>query len=733
MSRLTEEYSALATDVLSGTLTHLRSGGVSLLLDSRDGGLPAVLHWGSDLGELSAAEVVELETALVAPFGDSRIDVPTRISILPTPAEGWVGTPGLAGHRRGRDFSPTFTVLQEESLGETGRRYRAVDDVAQLEVVLEVELAVSGLLRVRAALTNTAEALPFELGGLVLALPVPTEADELFDMTGRHARERVPQRGPFRVGTLLRESRKGKPGLDASYLLAAGTAGFGFTAGEVWAVHVGWSGNQVAYAERGYNGVRQLGGGELLLPGEIDLGPGETYTMPWLYASYGCGLNEVAQRLHSYLRARPSHPSKPRPVVLNTWEAVYFDQSLDRLIALAEAGAAVGAERFVLDDGWFRHRRNDRAGLGDWYVDEQIWPSGLHPLIEKVRGLGMEFGLWVEPEMINLDSDLARAHPEWMFRAGGRQGLASRNQYVLDLAHPEAYAYISERLHSLLDEYDISYLKWDHNRMVVEAGHGPEGRPGVHAHTAALYRLLAEIRERHPGVEIESCAGGGGRIDLGILEHTDRVWASDCNDALERQRIQRYTALLLPPELVGSHVGPSQAHTTHRTQQLDFRAGTAFWGHLGIEWDLTTASSQELDRLAAWVALYKQYRGLLHSGDLVVADHPDPAIWVNGVVSTGRDRALFSIAAVDRSVTWPPGRVRLPGLDPDRRYRVRPVAPADRYPEAPQVPPWWDEGVIATGRTLARVGVQIPAMYPEYLHLLQATVEEGAMTGPPPQ
>jgi alpha-galactosidase len=717
----------LAIDVLSGTLTHLRSGGVSVLLDTRDGGLPAVLHWGSDLGDLTPDELAALEIALEAPVGDSRIDVPTRISMLPTPAEGWVGTPGLTGNRGGRDFSPTFTVRHEEPLGDTGRRYLAVDDVARLEVVIELELAASGLLRIRALLTNTDDAAAFQLGGLVLALPVPTEADELFDLTGRHARERVPQRGPFRVGTLLRESRKGKPGLDASYLLAAGTAGFGFTSGEVWAIHVGWSGNQVAYAERSYNGVRQLGGGELLLAGEIDLQPGEAYAMPWLYASYGRGLNEVAHRLHRWLRSRPSHPTRPRPVVLNTWEAVYFDQNLDRLIALAEAGAAVGAERFVLDDGWFRHRRNDTAGLGDWYVDEQVWPSGLHPLIEKVRGLGMEFGLWVEPEMINLDSDLARAHPEWMFRAGGRQGLASRNQYVLDLAHPEAYAYIAERLHSLLDEYDIAYLKWDHNRMVVEAGHGPEGRPGVHAHTAALYRLLEEIRERHPGVEIESCAGGGGRIDLGILQHTDRVWASDCNDALERQQIQRYTALLLPPELVGSHVGPTQAHTTHRTQQLDFRAGTAFWGHLGIEWDLTKASPQGLERLAAWVALYKQYRELLHTGDLVVADHPDPAIWVNGVVSTDRTRALYSIAAVDRSVTWPPGRVRLPGLSPDRRYRIRPVPPADRYPEAPQVPPWWDEGVVATGRTLARVGVQIPAMYPEYLHLLEAVLVDGAM------
>ena len=419
-------------------------------------------------------------------------------------------------------------------------------------------------------------------------------------------------------------------------------------------MHVGWSGNQTAYAERMYNGLRHLGGGELLLAGEIRLAPGENYTSPWLYASYGDGFNQLAQRFHGYLRARDGHPSSPRPVVINTWEAVYFDQDLDRLIALAEAGAAVGAERFVLDDGWFRHRRDDTAGLGDWYVDETVWPDGLEPLIGKVRALGMDFGLWFEPEMINLDSDLARAHPEWIFRAGGREGIPTRNQYILDLGQPGAYHYIATRIHDILDRYDIAYLKWDHNRMVVEAGHGAHGHPGVHAHTRALYRLLDELRERHPGLEIESCAGGGGRIDLGILERTDRVWASDCIDALERQQIQRYTQLLLPPELIGSHVGAHEAHTTKRMHHLDFRAGTAFWGHMGIEWDLTKASQDELARLQQWVGLYRQHRDLLHHGDVVVADHPDPAIWVHGVVAKDRREAIFGIEAVDRSTTWPP-------------------------------------------------------------------------------
>ncbi len=720
----------MAPEAYSGSLTHLRAAGVSVVLDTRGGGLPAVLHWGRDLGDLSNGELSDFAVALTAPAGDSLIDVPERVSILLTPAEGWVGTPGLAGSRGGQDFSALFTVISAQPLDDkllaAGMVYSAVDEVARLALLVEVGLVASGLLKVRATLTNTDRGAAFDLDGLVLALPVPSEADELFDLTGRHARERVPQRGPFRVGVLTRESRKGKPGLDASYLLAAGTPGFGFTAGEVWGLHVGWSGNQVAYAERTYNGSRHLGGGELLLAGEIRLQAGDSYCTPWLYGSYGDGMNEMAQRVHSYLRARPGHPRSPRPVVINTWEAVYFDQNMDRLVALAEAAAAVGVERFVLDDGWFRHRRNDSAGLGDWYVDDQVWPAGLGPLIEQVRGLGMDFGLWVEPEMINLDSDLAREHPEWIFRAGGRQGIASRSQYSLDLGHPGAYDYIATRLKSLLDEYDIAYLKWDHNRMVVEAGHGPGGRPGVHVQTTALYRLLDELRELHPELEIESCAGGGGRIDLGILQRTDRVWPSDCNDALERQQIQRYTQLLLPPELVGCHIGAHRAHTTRRTHDLDFRAATAWWGHLGIEWDLTTASAADLSRLRRWVDAYKQHRKLLHSGDVVVADHPDIAVWVQGVVSKDRSEAIFGVVTVDRSTTWPPGRVRLPGLDPERRYQLTPLPPADRYPGAVQLPAWWEGAVTLSGRVLAHVGVQIPAMFPEYAHLIRASAEAGA-------
>jgi alpha-galactosidase len=492
----------------------------------------------------------------------------------------------------------------------------------------------------------------------------------------------------------------------------------------VWAVHVGWSGNHISYAERWPLGEAVLGAGELLLPGEVVLGPGEEYATPWMYAAYSSdGLDGIANSFHRYLRARPSHPGpdRPRPVVFNTWEAVYFDHDPDRLRDLAEAAVAIGVERFVLDDGWFRHRRDDTAGLGDWYVDETVWPEGLGLLIGHVRSLGMEFGLWVEPEMVNPDSDLYRAHPDWILEVSGRLPLGRRHQQVLDLANPAAYDYVRSRLDALLSEYDIGFLKWDHNRDLVDAGHLE--RPGVHAQTLAVYRLLDELRSAHPGVEIESCSSGGARVDLGILERTDRVWPSDCNDALERQTIQRWTGLFVPPELVGSHIGPPQAHTTGRVQGLSFRATTALFGHAGIEWDITAASPEEIATLVSWTTFYKQQRRLLHTGQVIHADHPDPAVAVHGVIANDRVEALYAYVQLATSEFAVPVPARLPGLDPTQSYRVAPIHPAGPPLTIQHLPPpWYAAGeVTLPGGVLGLVGLTMPALGPEQALLLQVT------------
>jgi alpha-galactosidase len=710
------------------SVIHLRAGGVSLVVDTAGAQLPRVLHWGADLGELPLSALHALRRATVAQVVTNSIDQGVPLSMLPEQALGWLGTPGVSGHRAGSDFSPAFLVddlLLESPVGAIANRLTvsATDTHAGLGLVLEVELTTSGLLRTRATLKNASRTSDYTLDSLLLALPVPMRAQEILDFTGRHLRERSPQRHEFTLGTHLRENRRGRTGADATLLLLAGTPGFSFEAGEVWGLHVGWSGNHRTLAERTPAGDGFLGGGELLLPGEGTLDPGATYATPWVYGSWGRGLDAMSARFHEYLRARAQHPTTPRLVVLNTWEAVYFDQDLAALTALTDAAAEVGVERFVLDDGWFRHRRDDHAGLGDWYVDETVWPDGLRPLVEHVRAAGMEFGLWVEPEMINVDSDLARKHPDWILSTGNRLPPEARHQQVLDLANPAAYEHILERLDSLVDEYAIDYLKWDHNRDLVEPGSSSHGRAGVHDQTLAVYRLMDELKTRHPQLEIESCSSGGGRADLGILDHTDRIWTSDCIDALERQQIQRWTGLLLPPEFIGAHVGSPIAHSTGRTHSLAFRAGTALFGHLGVEWDLRSATATERTDLATWISLYKEKRELLHTGRVVHADHPDHALLVQGVVASDRSEAMYSLVAVATSIWSPPGLVRLPGLDPDADYRLTPLGPTADVPSsgghAP--PPWWADGILLPGRVLAEVGVQAPWLMPERLVLLAAT------------
>ena len=712
----------------STSFVSLRGDDVAVLLDLTDSRLPALLHWGADLGDLSEADARALRAAAVPPVAPNQPDVPLRLAILPEHHTGWTGRPGISGSRAGRGWSPRFTVTEVMLDGEpagpglaagAAARITAQDEDAGLGLTLDVELAAGGVLRSRATVTNTGPDA-YQLDEVVLAYPVPAEAAELLDFGGRWGKERVPQRSGFPLGTHLREGRHGRTGADAATVLHAGTPGFGFADGQVWGVHTGWSGNHLHYAERVVTGERVLGGGELLLPGEVVLAPGESYASPWLFGSYGVGLDAVARRFHRLLRARPSHPDADRPVTLNVWEAVYFDHALEPLLELADLAASVGVERFVLDDGWFGSRRDDTSGLGDWFVSPDVWPDGLHPLVDRVRSLGMQFGLWFEPEMVNLDSDLARAHPDWVMATGGRTPVPSRHQQVLNLGIEACYLHVRDAISALITEYDLDYIKWDHNRDLIDAGTQPAGRPGVHAQTLATYRLMDELRAAHPRLEIESCSSGGARVDLGVLQRTDRVWVSDCIDPLDRQQMLRWTTQLLPPELMGSHIASGASHTTGRSHTLNFRAATAVFGHLGIEWDLRAASPEDLAELAAWIGFYRAERGLLLAGDLVRIDHPDASILAGGVVAPDRSRALFSHALVGSPDTSLPGRLRLPGLDATRRYRVSPVL-VGRAP-ALRPAPWWGEDLVLSGAALASAGVVSPLLFPEsaILHRVEA-------------
>jgi alpha-galactosidase len=725
---------------------HLAHAGVSLVLDARLGRLPSIVHWGARLGELDDESLTGLVAASVPVVGSNNVDTPPRVALLPEHHTGWTGRPGISGSSDGRGWSPRFTTTAIEwdgapvdgvvSAGAGRVAFHALDDAGALSLRIDLDLLPSGLIRSRATLTNLQDD-PFAVDDVSLAFPLPAEATEVLDFTGQHNYERVPQRGPLRAGIHLRENRRGRTGADSAYVLHAGVPGFGFAAGRTWAVHTAWSGNHRHYAERVYTGEQVLGGGEVLLPGEVVLARGESYETPWLYGAFGDGLDAIAHRFHDHLRALGADRPAERPVTLNVWEAVYFRHDAAELIALADQAAQIGIERFVLDDGWFGDRRTDRAGLGDWIVAKDVWPDGLHPLADHVHAKGMQFGLWFEPEMINLDSDLARQHPEWIMAARDELPVESRAQHVLNLAAPGAYEHVKGQMLALLDEYRIDYIKWDHNRDLTEAGDRTRGgRPVVHEQTLAFYRLLRELKQAHPGLEIESCSSGGGRVDLGVLELTDRIWVSDNSDPHDRQSMMRWSAQLAPPEYLGAHIASDRSHTTGRRLDLSFRASTAIFGHLGIEWDLGEATDAELELLARWIAFHKEHRALLLGGEIVRVDTTDPRIVVHGVVAADDSEAIFSAAVLDTTHPEPPARLTMRGLDPDRTYRVQPVfigtmpsglippawwgAPSDA--EALATQEYWDRaeradvsypGATFRGDVLALVGVASPRLHPD--------------------
>ena len=657
---------------------------------------------------------------LAHPLPKGTLDAPTALGLVSEHAAGHGGRPGIVGARPdGSGWSPVF-VESRMSADETSARYVLVDPVAQLELV--IDLRVDATLIISVTLTNTGDT-DYGVQRLAPSLPVPAAATELMTFGGRWCMEFQPDRQRFEGLTVV-ENRRGRTSHQQLPAAFAGTTGFGEQIGEIWGVQLAWSGNFELAAERLADGRRHLQIGELLSPGEVVLGPGESYTAPDVVVAWSdAGLTPASQAFHRQVRQDlPPTSAAPRPVLLNTWEAVYFDHRLDVLQALADRSAEVGVERFVLDDGWFGGRRNDTAGLGDWWVSEAVWPQGLGPIVDHVTGLGMEFGLWVEPEMVNPDSELYRAHPEWALTTQGYVPVLHRHQLVLDFGRPEVRDHLVDAIDALLTEYDISYLKWDMNRDVIQGSH--DGHAGAHGHVLGLYEVLARLRSAHPTVEIESCASGGARPDMGILRHTDRIWTSDCNDALERQMIQRGCSMLLPPEVMGAHIGPDRAHTTHRRQDVGFRAATALFGHLGIEWNLLGASEEERDAVAAAVALHKRLRPLLHGGDTVRVDHPDPAALVHGVVSPDCAHGLFAYVQLAPSRSMVPDPFVLAGLDPGARYRVRVIDDlASAVDGGRLAPSWVADGAAVGGEQLMRRGLQAPALYAESALLVEVTRE----------
>ena len=688
-------------------LLHLHHDDLSVVI-STQGNVPAIVYWGNALGASSLQSHMFTRAVL-----GGGIDLDPPLGIIPQHHDGWLGTSGIEGcFQDGSGSFPHF-VIESSTHTTTSATFILCDDHLDLELELNLKIQPSGVLALDGSFTNRGS-LPYLLHSLRFALPVPSRAEELLTLGGRWGMEFGEQRTSWKQSTISVSNSRGRTSHEKWPVVFAGTAQFGEQHGEVWGCHVGWSGNFDITLDGVTEHRKHMLVGEKVVAGELVIHSKETYSAPTVYAVHSPhGLSTASQHFHEFVRSRLRHENTWRPVTLNTWEAVYFEHNFETLTKLADAASHVGVERFVLDDGWFSGRRNDTAGLGDWTVDASVWPNGLTPLIDHVKSLGMEFGIWCEPEMVNPDSDLFRKHPDWVLHHGVNPPITGRNQLVLDLSQSEVRDYLFTSISQLLDAHDISYVKWDHNRDLVASP--------AHEQTRGTYELLGRLKQTHPQVQFESCASGGGRIDFGILPFVDRFWTSDSIDPLDRILIQRGAQRLMPPEVLGTHIGSPTSHITRRSHSLAFRASTAFFGWLGIEWNLLYASPHEQDRLASVVTQYKEFRPLLHTGAAFREDHPDTNIMVHGVSAHDQSQSIVSVTRLANSPSSHIDSIHVHRLDDDASFVVEPLhLGTPTYAPHRKLPQWIEDGSITmTGRQLREIGVTCPPLLPASSFLFQ--------------
>lgn len=694
----------------------LNSDDATIMIACAVGTRPQILYWGARLQNTSG-DAVRLITTPQHVHGGP--DVFLESSLFNETGASPPGLSGFSAHRAGQSWAQGFLV--ERVVGDAPGSISVIclDAAAQIVATSAIALDVdTGVMTLNTTIENFGDT---ELSIDTCAagnLPLDQRMSRLSGFTGRWALEFQREDIPVFSGSYVRENLRGRTSHDSFPGLIAAADNTTEQSGDCFGFHLGWSGNHRLRVDRLSDGRGLVQMGECFLPGEMTLAPGETYHSPMLYASFAPdGMSGLSQRFHTHLKSKIMDDRitrKPRPIHYNTWEAVYFDHDLDTLKTLADKAAEIGVERFILDDGWFGSRRDDTSGLGDWEVSTAVYPDGLTPLIDHVKSRGMEFGLWFEPEMVNPDSDLFREYPDWILKADGPDQPSARHQYVLDLTRAEVAEHVFGQIHEVLSDHDIDYVKWDMNRDVHHPG--SDGRVVASKQTHAAYALMDRIRARHPDIEIESCSSGGGRADYGVLSRTDRIWTSDSNDALDRQRIQRGASHFFPLEVMGAHVGPARCHITGRRLSMQLRVATAFFGHMGLEFDLLKERPKDIETLKAGLALHKQHRALLHRGAFHRLETPSHANAV-GVVAADASEALFSWCNLTGHLETHPGRLFAVGLEAAKSYKVRLIWPAGPIsPTQPSIVEAADllgDGAVFSGDALMKIGLQLPLTLPE--------------------
>jgi alpha-galactosidase len=600
----------------------------------------------------------------------------------------------------------------EHGLGEHGLDVELKDIERPIFVTLHYAIdPETGVLARSATIENRGtEAVTVEQAAAA-AWALPAGQYTLNYLTGRWAGEWTLNQEPIEHGERVMESRRGSTSHQANPWFAIQAGSADEEHGEVWFGALGWSGSWRITVERDQlDAIRVTGGFNPFDFGYV-LHTGQSLETPVFYGGYSAhGLGGASRVLHVYelkhilprtAATKGAEMPRVRPVIYNSWEATGFGVNEAGQMALAEKAAALGVDRFVMDDGWFGQRKDDHAGLGDWYVNPEKFPHGLKPLIDKVHALGMDFGLWVEPEMVNPDSDLYRKHPDWVLNFKGRPETQQRNQLVLNLARPDVRAYVFGFLDKLLTENDIAFLKWDYNRNWSEPGWDqlpPNEQKEVYvAFTRNLYSILEELRRRHPKVEIESCSGGGGRVDLGIMRYTDEVWPSDNTDPFDRLTIQNGFTYAYTPQVMMAWVTDSPHWENNRATSLAYRMLSSMQGSLGIGANIAKWTPDEMAQAKQLIAAYKQVQPTIVQGSLYRLISPLNGSEFSATETVRADKGQAVVFMFIHSTQEGRGfpLLKLEGLDPKAEYTLSSIegkAGADT-PETASGAWWMNHGL----------------------------------------
>ena len=581
------------------------------------------------------------------------------------------GKPPLAG------LPATYCEADEEAETLTVRLW---DEVLQVSVYLSYTLFADHPALARSARIVNEGPLDLHLTAAAsLCLDLPEREYEFVHFSGAWSRERYVKVRPLEQGIQSVESARGNSSHNHNPFFMLRRPGTDEDAGEVLGFALVYSGNFLAQVEVDTWDTARVTLGINPFGFDWKLAPGESFQTPEALLVYSSeGMNAMSQTFHRLFRsrlARGEWRDRPRPILLNNWEATYFDFTEDKLVDIARAAREDGVELFVLDDGWFGARSGDTAGLGDWHANPERLPGGIPGLARRIAALGMKFGLWFEPEMVNRDSDLFRAHPDWIIRVPERPASHGRNQFVLDFSRPEVVDCIYSQMAKLLEAAEISYIKWDMNRSITEPYSPalPPDRQGelFHRYILGVYDLYERLTAAFPHVLFESCASGGGRFDPGMLYYAPQAWASDDSDAGERLKIQYGTSYCYPLSSIGAHVSAAPNLQVNRTVPLATRANVAAFGTFGYELDLNRLTPREREQVREQIAFVKRYRQVLQFGDFYRLRSPfqgNFTAWM--AVSPDRRTALVGWYRTLSEANGPFRRVRLRGLDPELCYAV---------------------------------------------------------------